>query len=324
MVGRSAIQTGTGHKFSSALLFAVGTIATLLTVAGFFGGRWWALDTLADWRFALFVVLTVTAILYGLVFRRALSAVFLLAAVVNGALLAPLWLGAQVETVADDWIRLVTFDDDGPNDVRRAVVDWINGEEADVAIVFNTSAWWADTLDVTGAPYSIVGMPDDERSVGTLVLARRGTTVTMTPTVEGADITLSVTKGSQRLSIIGMAELKPISGYEAEQRIERFSAVNAAALEAGEPVVVAGNFATSRWSHAFGHLAEGLTNSESGFGYVATWPSITWPIVGPYIGLPMDHALYAGDITVPRREIGPDLGASHLPLLVDVAPVVGG
>ncbi|MEN8112986.1 MAG: endonuclease/exonuclease/phosphatase family protein [Actinomycetota bacterium] len=320
MAGPSAIRTGSARKFLSAFLFAVGAIATLVTIAGFFGDQWWALDSASDWRFVLFVVLIVTSIVYGLVFRRALSAVFLLAAIANAVLLAPMWLSTQADAVSSERIRFVTFDADGSGDHRRAVVDWINAAEVDVAIVFNTNGWWVDTLELTGAPYTIVGQPDDERTVGTLVLARHDTSVSPSPSVEGADVTLSVTKGSQSLKVIGVAEHRPISGYDAEQRIERFAAVNAAAVASGTPAVVAGNLDASRWSHAFTHIAEGLVNSEDGFGYAATWPSITWPVVGSYVGLPLDHALYSGDITVLRREVGPDLGAGRLPLMFDVAP----
>jgi len=88
MAKRASIQTGPGRRFSSALLFAVGTAATLGTAAGFFGAAWWGFDRLADWRFPFFVVLLGAAILYGFIFRRALSAVFLLAAIVNAVLLA--------------------------------------------------------------------------------------------------------------------------------------------------------------------------------------------------------------------------------------------
>ncbi|MEN8233378.1 MAG: endonuclease/exonuclease/phosphatase family protein [Actinomycetota bacterium] len=320
MVGSSSIHTGPGRKFLSALLFAVGAIATLATIAGFFGGRWWGFDGVADWRLSLFVLLTVTSIIYGLVFRRALSAVFLLAAVVNAVLLAPMWLSTQADVSSSDRIRLATFDAGGPGDYRRATIEWIDGEEADVAVIFNTDGWWVDTLSITGAPYTIIGQPDDERTIGTLVLARSGTSVSMTPTVEGTDVTLRVVNGSQTLTVIGLAEHRPDSSGEADRRLERFASVNAAAIAADGPIVVAGNLNTSRWSNAFAQLSEGLVNSENGFGYAATWPPLTWPIVGSYVGLPLDHALYAGDITVPRRKVGPDLGAERLPLVFDVAP----
>jgi endonuclease/exonuclease/phosphatase (EEP) superfamily protein YafD len=66
-----------------------------------------------------------------------------------------------------------------------------------------------------------------------------------------------------------------------------------------------------------------LNNSEDGFGYAATWPRIDLPLVGAYAGLPLDHALYRGDLTVPSRRVGPDLGPAHRPLLFDLSPAAG-
>ena len=93
--------------------------------------------------------------------------------------------------------------------------------------------------------------------------------------------------------------------------------------EATEPVVVAGNLETSRWSHAFDVIANGLNNSEDGFGYAATWPRTDPPLIGAYMGLPLDHALYRGNIAVPARRVGPDLGPAHRPLLFDISPAAG-
>ena len=43
-------------------------------------------------------------------------------------------------------------------------------------------------------------------------------------------------------------------------------------------------------------------------------------VILAYVGLPLDHALYRGSITVPSRRVGPDLGPAHRPLLFDVSP----
>lgn len=320
MIRSSSIETGTGRKLASALLFAAGSVATIATIAGFVGARWWGFDGVADWRFALFATLTVTAILYGLVFRRALSSVFLISALINAVLLAPLWLGTQAAASSSEAITFVTLDAGSSGDYRRATIEWLDDEEVDVAVIFNTDGWWTDTLELTGAPYSMVGQVAGERTVGTLVLARDGTSVVPITTVEGSDATLRVENGTATLTFIGVADRRPGSNGEADRRIQRFSSINAAATSIVGPVVVAGNLNTSRWSHAFSIVAEGLTNSEDGFGYAATWPGISTPVIGRYIGLPLDHALYAGDITVLRREVGPQLGPDHLPLLFDIVP----
>jgi endonuclease/exonuclease/phosphatase (EEP) superfamily protein YafD len=141
--------------------------------------------------------------------------------------------------------------------------------------------------------------------------------------LSGSDVTLRVNIGSTQAVVVGLAVQNPGSTLEADLRIARFTSLNAAAVDLVEPVIVTGNLETSRWSHAFDVVADGMNNSEDGFGYAATWPSVELPLIGNYIGIPVDHALYRGDITVPARRIGPDLGPAHRPLLFDVSLASG-
>ena len=321
MTASTSIETGTGRRFFSALVFLFGSAATLGTVLGFFGATWWGFDRLADLRFPFIVILAATAIIYGFVFRRALSALFLLAAVVNAVLLAPMWLSTQPASASNDTIRVVTLDTGGASSNRREIVEWINREEADVALLHRSSGDWTATLEASGVPYRIVDTPASSEATGQpLILVRHNATVSPLPPVPGADVTIRVANETGAATVIGLSVQSPGSASVADDRIERFIAVNAAALAIEGPVVVTGNLEASRWSHAFKLLTEGMTNSEDGFGYAATWPSYDWPFVGSYTGLPVDHAVYAGAITVPYRRVGPDLGPTHRPLMFDIAP----
>ncbi len=321
MAANSSIETGTGRKLFSALVFLFGTAATLGTVLGFFGATWWGFDRLADLRFPFLVILVATAVIYGFVFRRALSALFLLAAVANAVLLAPLWLSTQDAVASNDSIRVVSLDTGASSENRRAIIDWINQEEADVALLHRTSGDWATTLVDSDAPYRIATTPVAPGATGEpIILVRHNATVAPLQPAPGSDFTVRVVNETGTVTLIGLSVRAPTSTSAGDDRIERFTAVNEAALAMEGPIVVVGNLEATRWSHAFKLLAEGMTNSEDGFGYAATWPPYDWPIVGNYTGLPIDHAVYVGAITVPYRRVGPSLGPSHRPLLLDISP----
>jgi endonuclease/exonuclease/phosphatase (EEP) superfamily protein YafD len=324
MAKQTSVETGTGRKLSSALLFVIGTLATLATVVGFLGATWWGFDRLADWRLAYFALLIFVAIVYGFVFRRAISAVFLLAAVINAVLLAPMWLSTQTAVASNDRIRVVSLDTGGSGNYRSAIIDWVNTNEADIALLYRTTGDWVAALGESEAPYRILAVPVAEESFGSpLVLVRHNATALPLPPVPGSDFTLSATAGPTSITLIGITVPSPGSSSATEKRLERFTAINAAMRASEGPVVVAGNLETSRWSNAFSHISEGIVNSEDGFGYVATWPPYDWAVIGNYMGLPLDHALYQGKITVPYRLVGPALGPSHRPLLFDVSPSEG-
>lgn len=324
MTLRSTAAGGTGRKFTSILLFIVGTMASLATALGFAGSMWWGWDRIADWRFPLLVVLVMTSIVYGFGFRRAVSALFLFAAIVNVVLLAPLWLSTQATATSSDRIRIVSLDTSGSGSGRSGIATWVHSVEADVALLYRTTGDWADTLTTVGIPYRILPTSAGAEALGRpIVLVRGDTPVTAVQPLPGSDVTLRIGLGPTQVTVAGLAVANPGSTLEADSRIARFTSINTAATESVEPIVVTGNFETSRWSHAFDVIANGLSNSEDGFGYAATWPGTDPPLVGTYTGLPLDHALYLGPITVPIRRIGPDLGAAHRPLLFEVAPTAG-
>ena len=262
--------------------------------------------------------------MYGFGFRRAASALFLIAAIVNAVLLAPLWLSTQSAPDSNDRLRVVSFDTSGSGDHRKDIAAWIHSVEADVALLYRTNGDWADTLSAVGVPYRIVPAALGSEALGrALVLVRRNVSVTPLDPVPGSDLTLLVDIGATQATLVGLAVQNPGSTFEADQRLERFTSINTAVAESTGPIVVAGNLETSRWSHAFGVIAGGLNNSEDGFGYAATWPRTDPPLIGAYTGLPLDHALYRGDVTVPSRRVGPDLGPAHRPLLFDISPAAG-
>lgn len=58
----------------------------------------------------------------------------------------------------------------------------------------------------------------------------------------------------------------------------------------------------------------GLRDSRYGFGKQPSWPS------GGTYRIPIDHAFVSNDLAVTRRELGPQIGSDHLPLLIEIAP----
>jgi endonuclease/exonuclease/phosphatase (EEP) superfamily protein YafD len=309
---------------AAIVLFTAGTMGSLATIFGFFGATWWGWDRIADWRFPLMVVLGITAIVYGLAFRKGLSAVFLLAAIVNAVLLAPMWLSTQAGAVSTDRIRIVSLDIGGSGDPREDIVAWIDSVEADLALLYRSTGDWVATIAIQNVPYRVVPTPVGADALGQAIVLVRGDAVaTPLPPVPGSDVTIHISLGSTEATVVGVAVRNPGSSNESESRLTRFEAISKAVLGIDESTVVTGNFEASRWSHAFGVIANGMTNSENGFGYAATWPSTDWALIGTYAGLPVDHAVYRGDVTVTTRRVGPNLGPAHRPLLFDVSPAIG-
>jgi endonuclease/exonuclease/phosphatase (EEP) superfamily protein YafD len=316
---------GSIAKTFGFLMFLLGWTAVLATFLGFFGTVWWPLDVLADWRFILAFVLILATIATGLGYSRVSAVVFLVAAIVNIYLVAPMWLNDQQPLVSSDRVRVVTLDVGLAPDVRPAVLEWVNMIEGDIIILANAGGTWATAIDQLGVPYRVVN-EDPGLTGGTLVLARNEIGATIEPVPAGmraADVIVRVPLADQQVRIVGFSVERPVSASTTEERLIDFTAVNVGVRRMSGSVAVVGNLEASRWSHAFEILATDLTNSEDGFGYVATYPAYDLPIFDELVGIPVDHVLYQGPITVTNRRISPNLGTDHAALVVDLSPAGG-
>lgn len=309
----------------SFIVFLVGWTAVLATALGFFATTWWALDMLSDWRLILAVALGVAALVTGSGYSRTSSTVFVVAAIVNAVLVAPMWLNDQAPLTANDRLRVISLDVGSTPDARESVIDWINMSEGDIVLLANAGGTWQRILEAENVPYRVAN-EDPGLTGGTLVLARNGIDVTIeeVPNILGAvDVIMTVPLGDQKVTIVGVSVERPVSGSAYNERIDDFAAINARMSRNTAPTVIVGNLEASRWSHAFSIIADGMNNSEDGFGYMATFPALTVPLVSRYAGIPVDHALYVGPITVSHRRVGPDVGTDHRPLLIDLSPAGG-
>ena len=89
--GRSSAAVAVGQGVVGFSLVIVGVIATLATILGFFGSTWWLFDFVANYRVHIAIVLVIIAIVYALLFSKAMALLFVGVAVINGLLVLPLY-----------------------------------------------------------------------------------------------------------------------------------------------------------------------------------------------------------------------------------------
>jgi endonuclease/exonuclease/phosphatase (EEP) superfamily protein YafD len=316
---------GSVARTTGFLALLLGWTAVLATGLAFFGSVWWPLDMLADWRlfFALFAA--VAAIAAGTGSARLSAIVFVVAAVVNVVMIAPLWLDEQAPRTTEDRVRVISIDVGYHPDIRSQVLEWVNTNEADVVLLANAGGTWSHVLEQAEVPYRVVN-DDPAATGGTLVLARNGIPVT----VEGVsgilgavDVIVTVPLADRNVTILGVSVERPVNASAFQERIDQFAAINGRMRRAATPIMVIGNLEASRWSQSFEVISADVANSEDGFGYEGSYPSFDVPVLTDWFGIPVDHALYTGAITVSHRRVGPDVGADHRPLLVDISPADG-
>lgn len=328
MIGRSrsSMSSGLQTSFGMAVL-AVGFLATLGTVLAFFGGAWWAFDVIANFRLQLALVLLVCGLLYGALFGKGGAILFLGAAILNAALVVPMWLSSQPAVASEQRLQIVTLDVTTSLGTRAPVIGWLSTVDADLIFLQQTTPAWIASIDDADTGYTVIAEPGQSGQTGTIALAKVPYEAEVYPVLPGTEPIVEVTAelAGQPVTVLSMRADTPTGEEDAAQREELFQAAGELVASRTEPVVVIGDLNVTRWSHAFRTLtsAGSLNNSEDGFGYQATWPANDWPIAGDYAGLPVDHALTTAALTTTGRAIGPAVGSDHLPLIVDIAPTAG-
>ena len=118
----------------------------------------------------------------------------------------------------------------------------------------------------------------------------------------------------QRLNLIGTHPYSPTSGVRAEYRNQQLAELAKFVSDQEGSTVLLGDLNTTPWSPFFKDFlsSSGLRDSREGFGLQPTWPVRFLPA-----RVPIDHCLVSSNVVVHDREIGPDIGSDHYPVVVD-------
>lgn len=308
----------TAHTVAGVALVTIGFGATLATFLGFFGDTWWAFDVLANFRLQFAIVLFGVAALYGLVMSRGAAFVFLVVALVNVALIVPLYVGSPVEATGVDEITLVSFNVRTSSAARDQVMRWIEGTDADVVFILESSAEWERSSAAAAFEYSIQSELPDDRRFSITVLAKDDVNTELLRLGTGRDpvIRVEVSLENRPLVIYAVHPRPATSEAGAEMHNSLLEQVAELVDDEVDPVIVIGDLNATPWSSAFRALESdaGLVNSLDGFGLQPTWPGNL-----PFgLTIPIDHMLHTSELTTVDRSVGPSLGSDHRPLVVTV------
>ncbi|MEM1423509.1 MAG: endonuclease/exonuclease/phosphatase family protein [Planctomycetota bacterium] len=130
-------------------------------------------------------------------------------------------------------------------------------------------------------------------------------------------IDMHLTHEGRSLRVLGVHARSPVSAGNAAQRNAQLGAIARWAVEATEPVVIAGDLNTTVWSHPYRGLEResGLRNAMRGRALRGTWPSV----VPSPLRVGIDHVLYDDELVSLSRTLGDAGGSDHAPVLVELA-----
>ena len=201
---------------------------------------------------------------------------------------------------------------------------WLRDSEADIVLVAGGTSEIIDLVVASNTEWIALVAPEVEHTAGQIVLAKQEWDIAITPTGHGSDTVLRITAGDANNSYDIITAWGPTasSGDKADRLQARLDTITAVTQSATNPVVVIGNLGATLWTHGMRDLVSttDLRDATKGEGYLSTSNVSGLPIVGGWLGLPLDVVLMTSAITPITFNTGPDVSAENLPISVIFGP----
>ena len=308
------------------LTFVLGGFFCLTTAAAFLGTWGWIFELVTHFRLQYAVVLLLLAA--GMIAMRRFRAavVFLIFALVNLLVLAPYVFARRDATPVGHAkpVRFLALNVFARNERYALVRALLTREQPDIVVLTEVTPRWLQELHpVRDADYPYAVERAHGGTSGIALWSRFPLKNARIQQIGGglpsavADLQIR----EKTIVILGTHPAPPHRPRWARRRNQHFRALPeflAERRKEGASVVLLGDMNITPWSPYFQRLLNDadLTDSARGYGIQPTWPTIVW-----YMRIPVDHCLLSTDLRAVRRQIGPNIGSDHFPLLVDV--VVG-
>lgn len=299
-----------------------------ITILGFTGKMFWWADFFAQPRIHIAALTGLLGILF-LLMLDWVRVVFALAAVgLNILAMTSAVSGVNNIQNALDMppgkLRVVTLNvgDISPN--SRAIAPWLASVHPDVVVLIEANRKWLPQLDqlVSTLPYQ--KMVDHTTEFGIAILSRFPMSKTEN-SVAGPNSLPTLTAEMEtplgRIAIMAVHPNAPYGSAESRARDLYLAQIAAIAQTTSMPTLMVGDFNAAPWSSGYETIRMLPNLQPSSLDVPPTWPAILGPA-----GLPTQNILLSIPYSMPRdlrftsiKAGAPVAGASHLPLIADIA-----
>lgn len=293
---------------------AVAVMAGLLPIIGWLGGSFWFFDLFNHFQFqyAGFLAICVIVLLGMRTFRHAaLAALFLIVPLVR---LVPCYLPADKASTPPSMVRVASFNVLTSNPDHAATIRWTEETMPDVIFFTEVDKEWSESLkELEGVyPHWINEGPDFAFFSKFPIVSHE---VHRIRDIKFPLLEARLNTPGGPLAFLAGHPPPPYSPQRAKEMYDFIAALAQEVSQESGPVIVAGDFNSSRWSWSARPLAnQGLMDTAKGKA-----PGATWRRGNPLLGIPIDRILFRGKGTSCKSfMIGPDLGSDHRPVLAEI------
>ncbi len=295
-------------------------IASTATVLGFCGRLGWWFDLFSHFRVQYFLALALVTPLLLISRQRKAAVCCGIFAIINLGVILPLYLGHTVEAGEhESMFRAMLINVETESGDPILVAKTLSEMDPQIVVLEEINSRWLIDLEeaLRVFPHSCVRPREDNFGIGLFSkFPLSNATIVAIGEAEVPSILADVTIETTTLRVMATHPLPPTGARYSRGRNSQLKRIPDYFPSDGSPILLLGDLNVSPWSHHFTQLLKrtGLRDSSKGRGVQPTWPT-----GNPLLSIPIDHCLHSRELVIRRKQIGPNVGSDHYPVIVDVA-----
>lgn len=286
---------------------------------------WWVADLIANLRVQLVCGL-LAAFALAVVFRRTMSAAGLLVVVGwQSSWLMPAFLPVHVSAHSAETLRICVANVLTVNTQHDRILQELTATNADLLIVLELSSALDRRLrdELRFSHPHALSEPEDRGNFGIGIFSRlplqnaRVFTLTHLPL---PSLEADVEFDGQPVRIFATHPVPPMNAANFGLRNQQLKRLAERILEvrradAGLAIIVAGDLNLTPWSPIFRNFltSADLVDASASRGLTPTWYRLPYAL----FGLMIDHGLHSANLGCHNRDVLPDVGSDHRPVLLE-------
>ena len=302
------------------LIWLLTGMTSFFSIAAFGGRSWWLFELATHFRVQYFVVLTICALLF--LSRKKLAGAILAGSLAIANLLIVFPIDPPVHANSENSrsegmvLRALLANVDHNNVSYHQFHNLVETTNPDVLVLVEVNDEWMETLGKWASRYPFQKiLPLKQYGLG--VLSRtpfKNAEFRILAPDRLPSVIIQFHLENQDFVLVGAHPHSPVRPIELEWRNQYLNELAHLISSQNTPIVLLGDLNTTPWSPYFEDFITStkLRDTRPGYGLGATWPAKVWPL-----WIPIDHCLVSSGVFIHNRQVGPEFGSDHYPLLVE-------
>ena len=215
-------------------------------------------------------------------------------------------------------IRALSFNVLTSNTAFADVREYLSHSDADIIFVMETNQEWLSALAPLETDYPHVVKAPRGDNFGMALYSRHPIETHDLHFVEGSRVPCVhavINVAGRQMEVIGGHPVPPVGASRSAWRNSYLATLTSLATKSDRPKLVLGDFNATVWSPFFRDFLSTTALQDTGRrrGFQSTWRRNN-----PVFSIPIDHILYS-NLSCTSRNVGPDLGSDHRPVIAEFA-----